>query len=202
MYHVPRLWPGEVFIALGGGPSLTQQDVDFCRNKARVIAISDAYRLAPWADVLHSSDSKWWDEHKGVPSFSGLKFSVDKKADRWGVQALGRANQHGLELNPSSIVTGGNSGMQAVNLAVHLGAIRILLLGYDMQAAGKKTHWFGKHPPQLERLSSYDSFRTAFATMVQPLKKAGVDVVNCSRSTALTCFRQMPLEEALAQVAA
>jgi len=33
-----------------------------------------------------------------------------------------------------------------VNLAVQLGAARILLLGYDMRAVDGKTHWFGEHP--------------------------------------------------------
>ena len=46
--RVPRLWPGETVAILGGGPSLTPADVDFCRDKARVIAIKEAHRLAPY----------------------------------------------------------------------------------------------------------------------------------------------------------
>jgi len=44
---VPRLWPGETFVCLASGPSLTQADVDYCRGKARVIAIKDVLHLAP-----------------------------------------------------------------------------------------------------------------------------------------------------------
>lgn len=203
MYHVQRLWPGELFVCVGSGPSLTAADIGFCRGKARVVVVNDGYRLAPWADVLWACDGKWWEHHQGVPSFTGLKFSLDKKAERWpGVQALQRLGSHGLSLDPSGVTTGGNSGMQAIGAAVHLGASRIVLLGYDMQTAGKKTHWFGKHPPALERLSPYDSFMSAFATMVQPLKKAGIEVINCSRSTSLAAFPCRPLEEVLSQVAA
>lgn len=169
------------------------------------MAISDAHRLAPWADAVHSSDEKWWSCYFGLPAFTGLKFTLEAKAERWpGVQALRRAGQNGLELNPAEgIKTGGNSGMQAINIAVQLGAVRVILLGYDMAPGPKgRTHFFGKHPASLERLSPYASFIASFQTMVEPLRKAGVNVVNCSRASALTCFERMPLDEALAMVAA
>jgi hypothetical protein len=38
--------------------------------------------------------------------------------------------------------------------------------------------------------------------MAGPLKVAGVDVINCSRQTALTAFPRIALEDALAQVPA
>jgi hypothetical protein len=36
-----------------------------------------------------------------------------------------------------------------------------------------------------------------FQTMVEPLKKAGVEVLNCSRKTALKAFPRVELEQAL-----
>ena len=92
---------------------------------------------------------------------------------------------------PTGVKTGRNSGYQALNIAVHLGASRVLLLGYDMHG----DHFFGSHP---------DKSRPPFAlclklwpTIVAPLKKAGVEVVNCTPNSALTIFPQMPLREAL-----
>lgn len=193
----------KTFALIGGGPSLTQADVDLLRNRCFVIAINDAYRLAPWADVLYAADQKWWTWHNGVPGFTGPKYSIDggyNPVTQPGVQVLRNTGFDGLELDPSGLRTGFNSGYQALNLAVHFGAKRILLLGYDMSVNGRQTHWFGHHP-DLEP-SPYDKMRAAFDTLVQPLAELGVEVLNCSRRTALQTFPIVSLEEALCEVAA
>jgi len=189
---VPCLWPGSTVVCLGTGPSLTQADVDRVRDRARVIAINDAYRLAPWADVLYGCDAKWWTWHKGVPTFPGLKYALQNGAKHWkGVQIIGKTGGQGIEWKRTGIRTGNNSGYQAINLAIHLGATKILLLGYDMQG----THFFGRHrdgsaPP-------FEVCKRNFATMVPELAAHGITVLNCTRKTALTCFPRVPLEEAL-----
>jgi len=193
---VPKLWPGETFVCIGGGPSLAQADVDYCRGKARVIAINDGYRMAPWADVLYACDDRWWNWHKGVPSFTGLKYALLKRAAVWpGVQVLNNTGSSGLEMKPKGLRTGRNSGYQAINLAVHLGAARIVLLGYDMQRTGGKEHWFGDHPNK--QTSPLGSFRGMFDTIREPLKELGISVTNCSRETALTSFPRARLEDTL-----
>jgi hypothetical protein len=194
---VPRLWPDSTIVCIGGGPSLTPEDVDFCRGKARVIAVNDAYKLAPWADVLFGCDAKWWSWHKGAPRFAGLKYAIQEQARRWpGVQALRNMGETGLERDPSGLRTGRNSGYQAINLAVHLGARRIVLLGYDLgPAKDGKTHWFGNHPDRAP--SPYGLMLRKFETIVAPLKDAGIEVLNCSRRTALTVFPRRVLSEVL-----
>ena len=189
---VPCLWPGSTVVCLGTGPSLTAADVAYVQGKARVIAINDAYTLAPWADVLYGCDAKWWTWHKGVPSFRGLKYGLQPGAKHWpGVTLVAKTGGSGIEWRRTGIRTGNNSGYQAINLAIHLGAVRILLLGYDMQGQ----HFFGRHrdgsvPPFLVCLKN-------FTTMVPELAAHGIEVVNCTRKTALTCFPRLPLAEAL-----
>ncbi len=172
----------------------------YCEGRARVIAINDAHRLAPWADVLYAADAKWWRYYNGVPSFSGRKFSIQPESGRWpGVTVLRNTGERGLELHPAGLRTGRNSGYQAINLAVHLGARRVLLLGYDMQQeSAARSHWFGQHPIQIRATSPYASFLAMFETIVDPLRELGIEVVNCSRQTALTVFPQQPITEALA----
>jgi len=191
---VARAFPGATIVCLGGGPSLTQADVDAVHGRAVVIAINDAYRLAPTADILYGCDARWWSWHKGVPSFAGPKFSIDPQARVWpGVVVLRNTGTQGLERDPGGIRTGRNSGYQAVNLAVHLGAARIVLLGYDMSVGARgRTHWFGDHPNRI--VSPYASMLREWPTIVAPLAEAGVEVVNASRRTALTCFRRVALE--------
>jgi len=78
---------------------------------------------------------------------------------------------------------------------VHLGAKRIVLLGYDMQRSQGRSHFFDHSPARWS--SNYAEFRSQFETLVDPLFRIGVSVVNCSRETALTAFPRQALREAL-----
>lgn len=213
MIPIPRIWSGKTAVCLGGGPSLTVEDVTACSGidvcgvvpnwPLRVIAINDAYKLAPWADALYAADRKWIDWHDGVPSFSGQKYTIQSNdtTTRPDWMVLRNTGYDGLETEPGGLRTGFNSGYQAINLAVQLGAKRILLLGYDMAPAiDGKTHWFGDHPDKVP--SPYDQMRAAFDTLVEPLAALGVDVINCSRHTALLTFPCFPLSAVLRERAA
>jgi hypothetical protein len=59
-----------------------------------------------------------------------------------------------------------------------------------------RRHFFDTEPQSCS--SPFDKFRKLTATMVEPLKAAGIEVINCSRRTALECFPVMLLREALA----
>jgi len=194
---VEQRWPGSTITILGGGPSLTEEDVRYVGERphlTRVIAIKDAYLLAPWADVLYACDVSWWRYFNGAPTFRGLKYTLE--APYPGVVQLRNTGMEGLELDPSGLRTGQNSGYQAINLAVHLGATRVLLLGYDCwPAPDGRQNWFPKHRPHLD--SPYPIFLQLFSTIVDPLTAAGVEVINCSRTTLLRAFPRIPLEEVL-----
>jgi hypothetical protein len=192
------------YVLLGGGPSLTRLDVDLVkqhrdRGRCAVIAINDAYRLAPWADALYACDQKWWTWHGGVPGFAGPKYGMGSACEpitQAGVTVMRNTGPCGLELEPGGLRAGSNSGYQALNLAVQWGARMILLLGFDMCADGGRTHWFGDHPDG--QLQPFDGMRRAFDTILEPLAELKVSVVNCSRRTALEAFPIRPLADALA----
>jgi len=183
---------------------LTQADVDACREKAHVIAVNDAYKLAPWADVLYAADYKWWRVHQGVPTFRGVKYSImpnghnNAQQEYKDVHVLRNTGVDGLEREPNGLRTGRNSGYQAINLAVHLGATTIILLGYDMAVGpGGRRHFFGDHPPPLTLTSVFPEFLRHFRTLPAPLAALGVRVLNATRTTALTDFPKVALAEAL-----
>ena len=197
LWTVPRAWAGETVVCMGGGPSLTQEDADYCRGRARVIAINDTVRLAPWCDVLYGCDQQWWAWHQGVLSYTGMRVTTTPNTGHWpDLHELQITGLEGLELDPSGLRGGHNGGYQAIGLAVHFGASRVLLLGYDMGVSETgRTHWHGGHPNRV--VSPYATFRQAFETIVAPLQAARVAVINCSRRTALTVFPCQPLREAL-----
>ena len=206
MIAVPKAWPHATVVVIATGPSLTAEDVDYCQGKAKVICVNDAYRLAPWADALYATDAKWWQWHRGVPSFTGPKWSINNSQwNGWNVtypdvQLLLNTGPEGLEHKPTGLKNGSNSGYAAVNLAVHYGASHIILLGYEMQPRKGVSHFFGEHPNRQK--SPYDMFRRRFESLVKPLKKIGVTVTNCSRNSALMTFPKADLTATLVEVAA
>ncbi len=165
-----------------------------------MIAVKDAVQITGPADVIYACGAdrgRWWQRHGPTfVGFTSLRYTLDPTAAPWAT-VLRETGPEGLETDPSGLRTGHNSGYQAINLAVHLGARRIVLLGYDMQPAPDGTdHFFGDHshgvkPPWRELLPF-------FHTLVRPLEAIGVQVVNATRRTALECFPQMTLAEALA----
>lgn len=200
---VPRLWPGETVACLATGPSLTADDVDYVRGKARVIAVNDAHRLAPWADVLYSSDRRWWPYYKAVPTFQGLRYGIGSapgKANGFAkhpeIVVLKNSGYTGLETHPGGLMNGKNSGYAAINLAVHFGAVRIVLLGYNLGVQPGRTHFFGDHPTSLQQSNGhYAGFRSVFKSLVVPLAALGVTVINCTPETSLSTFPVLPLRE-------
>jgi hypothetical protein len=200
MNAVPRLWSaGTLCVILASGPSLTCEDVDAVRGRAKVIAVKDAIKLAPWADVFYGAggDTRGWWAHNAalVAGFPGLRFTLDPKMAAYAT-VLQNTGFSGLERQPTGLRTGKNSGFQALNLALHLGATRILLLGYDMKSDRGRDHFCGNHPHAHAPIP-FDAFRDLFPSIVEPLQAAGVDVVNCTPNSALTCFPTMSLSDAL-----
>jgi hypothetical protein len=203
----PRLWPESTIVCLASGPSLTVEDVAIVEQahaagQVRVIAVNTTYRRALWADVLYACDAAWWRWWRGAPDFAGLKFALQSECAKWpGVVVLNNTGAIGLERNPCGLRNGRNSGYQAINLAVHLGARRIILVGYDMQdAEGGVQHWHEPHPNR--SAPPYAKCLQFFGTLVEPLEALGVEVVNATRETALVIFPQERLTDALAVEAA
>lgn len=211
-WRVEEEWPWSVVAILGGGPSLTPEQIECLRarreesrNAARVIALNTQLQLAPWADLHFFVDSKWWRWHCGAEwyrGFAGVRVTLENPkicAREPGIRAL---KNYGLEPGlcrvRDGVHTGNNAGYMAINFAVHLGARRILLLGFDMRPVQGRTHWFGDHPSPTDPGVYAKDMLPAFATLVKPLKQAKVEVLNCTPGSALSCFPSMGLEQALA----
>lgn len=109
-------------------------------------------------------------------------------------------DEPGLSLDPLRINQGGNSGHQALNLAVLFGCNPIVLVGFDMRLGpGGEKHFYPDHREGLSNPDHMACMRWAvrFRLTVPDLKRAGVTVLNASRRTALDCFPRVTLDEAL-----
>jgi hypothetical protein len=187
---------------IASGPSLTEED---CRLIAgagwEYIGVNDTWRRAPFADVIYACDKAWWDVHHQAvkKDFKGELWTQDlRAAERYGLKRVASVNEPGLG-RFGVIHQGGNGGYQAINLAWMWGAKRIFLLGLDCKpGAGGKAHWFGQHENGLSKIQNYKHWTNAFPKLAQDLKEEGVEVINLTRDTALTCFKRIPLKQAIA----
>lgn len=198
---MPR-WSGRCVVA-ATGPSLTEAVAKRCESE-RCIAVNDAYRLMPFAEVLYGGDAEWWEVHGGCADFLGEKWSAHDdgmnpklaEAHLYGLRLVAGRDAPGFSFDAARIHYGGNAGFQAINLAILFGATKILLVGFDMRVKGKKRHFFGDHPEGLTNAAVYEHFIPAFEAGAESLP-AHIEVVNCTPGSALKCFPQMSLERAL-----
>lgn len=217
--RVLPLWQGKTVVLIGGGSSLTVYQVEHVRNsKARCIAVNAAYLIAPWADVCYFADSQFWKWHdQGVEcaglepeevrekfrGFAGQKCSIQNSGANVTDEAVHILRnktfpQHGkgLSTDPEALMTGRNSGFQALNMATLAGARRVLLLGFDGSPIQGKTHWHGAHPRPTP-IDAYPHYRQALSAAESELKKLGVEVLNCSPGSMIDTFPKVSIERAL-----
>jgi hypothetical protein len=159
-------------------------------------------RLCPWADVVYGCDAPWWKHRNGLPEFSGIKLAHATEVCTIypGVNKIEIKDEDRILIEePATIGSGGNSGFQALNIAVQFGARRILLVGFDLHGA-KGLHWYGKNTWRNAN-NPYDGnfmrWRRGFASVGADVVKLGISVVNASPDSAMTVFPQMTIPEAL-----
>lgn len=96
---------------------------------------------------------------------------------------------------------GGNSGFQALNLAVQFGARDIVLIGFDMtDKAGVhwygRNHWAGANNPDE---SNFGRWRSALDRAAPELARRGVRVINGNPQSAITAFPRMAFDAAVSE---
>ncbi len=196
---VPLVWPGSTVVCVGSGPSALASDVSFARRAgAKILAVNSAFTLCdPQPDALFAADARWWAWHPEAVALSCLKYAFAPTAIQ-GVDTLEWSLGSGLDANPGRLRAGGHSGYAAINLAVHLGARCIILLGYDMAPTMNGQHHFHVEHPNGSHLN-YGARRGVYQTLLAPMKELGITLVNASRRTAIPHIPRVGLAHALEQ---
>lgn len=203
-WSIPRIWPGRTVYILGGGPSLASVDVDRLRGE-RVIACNNAYKLGRWIDVALFADKEWLGPQvDGLRNFPGLKISLNENHD----SKLGRALNirvvkmdpriGGLVRNPAVVAWNFSTGAAAINVAMHFGAKRIVLLGFDMRKINGRQNWHDEHGNEETHNPYQTKFLPRFPKIAESLAKAGIECINATPGSALTCFPIVEPDEVLA----
>jgi hypothetical protein len=196
---VPKLFPQETIYIIGGGPSLKNFNFKTLIGK-KTIAINKAIIYHPTADILYWTDGRFYTWFKNeVDNFKGLKFAL-KPGSQYthDIKILRKGKAHGIEEDPEILAHGFNSGYAAINLAYHLGAERIILLGFDMFNDGTQTHFHDGYPTRAAGDKMYqDKFLPGFKQLYSEIRNKGIEILNASPHSKLNVFPKITLEQAL-----
>lgn len=196
-------WKGQDVAIVASGPSAKKAGVSDLKGRVRVIAIKRSYELVPFADVVYGCDAPWWQSVQGLKEFKGLKLSWDDRVvGQFGIQKVKIPNVKSNSLlfeEVGSVGAGGNSGFQALNLAVQFGARRVLLIGFDMHGRSGE-HWYGRNGWSMGNNpteENYRRWRISFDGSAEDLLMRGIEVVNASPFSELKNFKRMSVQETL-----
>lgn len=237
-WAAPKIWNGDCWI-IGGGGSISEQfnipdtvvpetmeefkeygDYLYPIHKNRVIGVNFSAFLGDWVDVAYWGDNDTYTEYKvHFDGYSGLKvssagpFAADLHKD---IKYLHRDHSNGItKIRKHISWVCKNSGASAINLAYHLGATRIFLLGIDMYHTSEgRVHWHTGYPdksktPTLQQLKqgkkhprrkpnqSFNRHLIGWSRIAKDAEKLGVEIINVNPKSKVEAFRKMSLKEVM-----
>ncbi|MFV4849599.1 hypothetical protein ACNJNU_08175 [Citrobacter freundii] len=154
-----------------------------------MIAVNSSWRAIPECTHIYAGDLRWWDVNIPALPDSPERWSCNRRAH----------TRYGVNLFPTDTSGTFNSGQRAILFAHWLGAVRIILLGFDCSISNG-SHWHGDHTAlDNPTAANVKRWHSEFARVAAQLR-GSVNIINSSRQTALNCFRRLPLEAAISEV--
>jgi len=224
---VPKLWEnGECFIVGGGASIIKQFNIPedladaVIQNKSspavyssylsaihdkHVIGVNQAFRLGNWIDFVIFGDKGFFlKNQEDLAKLTNIRIGIpayfNGRVDWVKYLAKDLKKTSGLSTTPSKVTWNGNTGAAAINLAVHLGVKRIILLGFDMNVDEKGRQWWHQLYKQrdLKRgLKAFTRHSDAFPEIASDAIKLGVEILNANPDSNINCFRKVNIKECL-----
>ena len=201
----PPWWNDRTVYVVGGGPSLKGFDFTRLPSLGHVFGVNQAMVDAHCCAGI-SIDRLFIDANRlRLETFAASRELYLAPGNTWrkllepvaGATYL-RNVPAGLSREPGTVATGGTSGYAALNLAVLKGAKRIVLLGYDYGLIDGRHHYHDAYPwHHVANDQSWPAWAKQFDAAAPLLAAQGVEVVNASPQSAITCFPKMSIEDAL-----
>ncbi len=225
MWTIPRIWDNGTCIIIGGGPSITKQfnipeeiiqEVYAGRlgveayspymsaiHDQHVLAVNMAFRLGPWVDCVYFGDNGFLrDRQIEFFAFKGLRVTSAPsllKEDFGGrLHCIERdeVKKMGISFVPNKICWNSNSGAGAINLAVHFGVKRIILLGFDMKLdSGNNQHWHKFYSGNSKTIQGTMKLHLKGFPQIAKDLEGKVEVINCSPDSEITVFPKMDFKD-------
>lgn len=194
---IPREWEGERCFILCNGESIRAQRHLIPKLQGRIIAIKEAVRLRPDADVLFVASERSVDIVPDLlPIFKGQYVVARNKVPAnypEYVKRVCRTKDHSRLCELPDHVCGYDCGTSAIDLAAHFGSTEIVLLGMDMTGDRWCNGEFA-HPMPHIPADHHARHKSVLPAIAKDAKRKGIRIVNCSPISAVSCFERQPLE--------
>jgi hypothetical protein len=220
-WTIQKIWSNSTVFILGGGKSLNTTGLDWnteenkikiresisenltCIHDKRVIGVNNAFELGDWVDVCLFGDVRWleWNRRKLV-NYAGLMVCCHPSMNESWIKTVVRDSGFGISKTPDKVFWNKSSGGAAINLAVHLGAKNIVLLGFDMFVEpNSKPNWHDEHEVNIDKKEApYKAMLEAFPVIKEDADKLGVRIINTSLDSEINCFEKMTLQQAMEEL--
>ena len=196
-WPIPREWAGERCFILCNGESIREQRKLIPQLKGRFIAIKEAVRLRPDADVLFVAAERKVDINPSLfPLFRGQYVIARNKVPAnypEYVKRVCRTKDHSKLCDLPDHVCGYDCGTSAINIAFHFGATEIVLLGMDMRGDRWCNGEFDHPMPHIPD-DHHARHKSVLPDIAKDAKRRGIRIVNCSPISNVKCFEKQPLE--------
>lgn len=194
-----RIYEGETAAIIGTGPSLTDSQLEQVSH-LRKFGVNNAFRLG--LDVHLACNWQWWDRYwPEISDYDCYKWTPRlASAENYGLNYIEERWEDGLSTDPSYICAHHGSGPQIVNLALHYGIKKMILIGWDMRYPGKvnnrqytgKRHYFGEYEKELQHWPRTGP-NGELAGLIKEMETIypedyGIEIINCTPGSAMTCF--------------
>lgn len=162
------------------------------RADVKMIVVNNTFRLAPDAWMLYGADAAWWHYNDGAIRFPGYRVTCSPGVPF--VHRLMNGGGEGWTDERNTVHTYGNSGAQAIQIAVKSGASNVILCGFDMNGG----HWHREHESPLRTTTAL-----VYARWIDKMNvlagylRGRCRVINATPGSAITAFEHMPLQRAL-----
>ena len=186
---VEKIFEGDVYI-IGGGNS-TEKDLIPMLSDKNVIGVNTAFMDFDVVDVVYFGDGSFYDKyHMQLAGCKLPKFTTADLVDP-DIHNLRKLKGYGATGQKDSLVWNGNSGAAAINLAWHLGAERIILIGFDMKRVDGKTHYHNHYP------KSEMKFALHLKCFKDIKEELPIKVINTSLNSEINVFEKQSLASVL-----
>lgn len=207
-WSIPPLWKGEDAFVIGGGPSVTAEDIESLRGR-RTIVVNQSYLKADFCDYLFFADLRWWDRefkerNDKLLGFKGEIITTCTQAEHERLKYLKRivpvSARTGMSKQRDTVCMERTSLQGAMNVCYHLGARRIILLGADNRdAPNGRIHHHDEYP-WVRHHDSWDIKGEQFGYGAAALENLGVPVINVSMVSTLTFWPKRPLADVIKEI--
>lgn len=191
-WSIPRELTGQTVAVLGSGRTMSAAVVETLRGAGvAMIAVNRCYELAPDAWALYAADAAWWQHTPEAMRFAGHRISCSPVP---GVRRLLNAGSEGWAEDSCCVHTYGNSGAQAIQVAVKAGAARVLLCGMDMRGG----HWHPEHgaPLRTTPRPTYERWVRQMDSLAHHLR-GRAQIINCTPGSAIAAWPTASLRDVL-----